>query len=445
MTELPGQGASTREPPHAPVSVTEVTYPDEGERLLGRQLDVPEPGSQGGRGYALDVRGWAVGRSSAVTEVELLDGDRSLRRVPVDIERQDVAASFEGAPGAGVSGFFLTCNTLRVAPRFELALRVTLADGGVAELARITGSRAPLRPTFEPSRKPLMVTTMGRTGSTMLMRLLAGHPDLVAVPPFEYEPKVASYWLEVLLALSDPASYRRQLASGRNLTERWWLGDPTPLPRPIGDDELAAWLGADAIVELADFCLARVEALYARVAAEQGKEEASFFAEKYWAASTAPAFARELYPASREVFVVRDFRDMLASMYAYNEMKGYVGFGRQFAASDREHVADLGRRASLLLAGYRSRADRAALVRYEDLVGDPDGALTTLLGRLELDPGPATVSAMREGLRRSETGSHMTTEDPEQSIGRWRRDLPPELRDAAEEAFAPALEGFGYE
>ena len=31
---------------------------------------------------------------------------------------------------------------------------------------------------------------------------------------------------------------------------------------------------------------------------------------------------RELYPGARELFLVRDFRDMIASMRAYNERKG---------------------------------------------------------------------------------------------------------------------------
>jgi hypothetical protein len=39
----------------------------------------------------------------------------------------------------------------------------------------------------------------------------------------------------------------------------------------------------------------------------------------------------------------------------------------------------------------------------------------------------------------------VTSETPEGSIGRWRRDLEPELAEACEEAFGGALEAFGYE
>jgi hypothetical protein len=267
---------------------------------------------------------------------------------------------------------------------------------------------------------------------------------VVTAPPFEYEPTVASYWAEVLLALSEPASHRRQLSPGRNLTERWWLGDFTPLPRPIHQPDVAEWIGQEAIIELADFCLGRVEALYSRIATGRGKPGARYFAEKLWGASEIPAFIWELYPQGREIFVVRDFRDMLASMYAFDAKKGYQGFQRQFADSQADHVRELGRRASRMLAAFTERQDTAALVRYEELVKNPEPTLTALLEKVGLDGDPATVAAMREGLRQSDVGGHVTTDDPAQSIGRWRRDLSPEVQEACEAAFAPALEGFGY-
>jgi Sulfotransferase family len=288
-----------------------------------------------------------------------------------------------------------------------------------------------------------MVTSMGRTGSTMLVRLLGEHPDVVSVPPFEYEPKVATYWAEILLELTDPAGYRRQIAPGRNLEDRWWLGESIPLPRPLKSEAISGWLDSDALDELASFCLGRVDALYGRIAEHDGKAGASLFAEKYWGATATPALVRELYPDHREVFIVRDFRDMLASMHAFDEKSGFVRFGRQFADSDAQHVHELGRRAARLLAAFEAQP-AAALVRYEDLVRDPDSTLAGLLQRLELDGDPATIAAMRDGLERSDVAHHVTTDDPEESIGRWRRDLPPELQEASLEAFGPALEGFGY-
>jgi hypothetical protein len=46
--------------------------------------------------------------------------------------------------------------------------------------------------------------------------------------------------------------------------------------------------------------------------------------------------------------------------------------------------------------------------------------------------------------RGPETERHSTSPDAEASIGRWRRDLDPELQRACHEAFGEALEVFGY-
>ena len=37
---------------------------------------------------------------------------------------------------------------------------------------------------------------------------------------------------------------------------------------------------------------------------------------------------RQLYPRAREIFLVRDPRDTLASMLAFNARRGFVDFGR---------------------------------------------------------------------------------------------------------------------
>ena len=100
--------------------------------------------------------------------------------------------------------------------------------------------------------------------------MLAAHPEIVAYRPFEYEPRVATYWMGVFRALSDPASYRRQLAPTGTIDGAWWLGEQTPLPGPIRDPALDPWLDATAIGELAGVAQQRIERLYTEVAAAQG-------------------------------------------------------------------------------------------------------------------------------------------------------------------------------
>ena len=102
--------------------------------------------------------------------------------------------------------------------------------------------------------------------------MLAGHPEILAWPPFEQEPRVVTYWIEVLRALARPDSFMRQVAPAGNLNGDWWLGRRDPRPRALGDTDIQAWLAGEAVEELAAFAQTRIESLYGRLAARDGRE-----------------------------------------------------------------------------------------------------------------------------------------------------------------------------
>jgi hypothetical protein len=426
--------------------IIEVLPTPPGDALSGFSLDAPQPGAADT--YALDLRGWVVGARSPVASVLVLHDGVLLRLLPLEVDRPDVAAAHPGLPEAERSGFFGTLSALSLEPRFELQIEVRLEDGTQLPLALVRGTRAPLRSSFEPRLQPLLLTTLGRTGSTAVVRMLAAHPEIVAYRPFKHEPRVATYWMGVFQALSDPASYRRQLAATGTIDGLWWLGEQTPLPRPIRDAALDPWLDATAIGELAGVAQQRIERLYTEVAGTQERPEARYFVEKY-RADPVSELMLELYPRAREVMLVRDFRDMIASMFAYNEKRGRQGgFRRDRATSDRDYILnDVGVSAGALADAWARRSDTAHLLRYEDLVLRPEETVQALLAHLGLDAGPGAVEPMLGSLLARDSGSegHRTIADPRESIGRWRRDLSDEVEAACAEALGRPLETFGYE
>jgi hypothetical protein len=426
--------------------ITEVLPTPQGGALAAFALDSPQAGVAADT-YALDLRGWVVGAESPVASVLVLRDGLLLRRLPIEIDRPDVAAGHPELPQAQRSGFFGTLSALALGTSFELQLEVRLEDGRRLPLALVRGTREPLRSPFEPRRQPLLLTTLGRTGSTAVVRMLAAHPEIVAYRPFEYEPRVATYWIGVFRALSDPASYRRQLAPTGTIDGTWWLGEQTPLPRPIRDPALDPWLDASAIGELAGVAQQRIERLYTEVAAAGGRPDAPFFVEKY-RADAVPELMLELYPGAREVMLVRDFRDMIASMFAYNEKRGRQGFRRDRATSDHDYIVnDVGVSVNALAGAWARRSGTAHLLRYEDLVLRPEETVQALLAHLGLDAGPSAVEPMLGSLLARDSGSegHRTVPDPRESIGRWRRDLSDEVAAACAEALGRPLETFGYE
>ncbi len=420
-------------------------HPAAGDDLWGFHLDAPEAGAAGGA-FAFDLRGWVLGRRERVTSVEVKDGERLLWRVPVAIPRPELREVYPDAEGADDAGFFTVVNSLNVGREFEILIRARMEDRTRVNMVTLRGTREPLRTGFDPAIEPLMVTTLGRTGSTILMKVLATHPTITAYRPFEHEPRAMSYWLGVMTTLTDPISYRRQINPSGPIDGTWWVGAEQPLPRRFRDPALTRWLDHDAVRQVGAFCQSRIEALYAQVAADAGRADPRFFAEKY-RPDRIPEMVWELYPRAREVVLVRDFRDMVASMFAYNAKRGREGFRRDAFDDDAQYVLSEIKNGVTALAGaWEKRRDRAHLVRYEDLVLRPEETIAALLGYLGLDATGAQAGAMADALtaRDEETEFHRTTADPRASIGRWKRDLGDDARRACEQALAGGLETFGY-
>ena len=218
------------------------------------------------------------------------------------------------------------------------------------------------------------MSTLGRSGSTWATKLLSSHPAIVAYPPFRSEAKVSSYWAEVFLALSEPSSYR-QSVDALISTDDWWLGNGYVFGNGL-DDQLLAWLGHDHVEELMSFCKGRIEAFYEGLAAQENGTPPRYFAEKRLPHVHATLALLDMFPGTRELFLVRDLRDMVCSIFAYNEKRGFPYFNRDRASSDEDYVRTyLAPGVDALLADWRQRAESARLLRYEDLVLHPEQTL----------------------------------------------------------------------
>ncbi len=425
------------------VSIDEVALEPGNETLVACGLDTPASGLESPY-YGFDLRGWVIGRGGPARRVIVRYAAGELRDVPVDITRPDVEAQHPEREWAGRSGFFLPIGALKLDPAFELDLSVAYEDDTVAHLGTIRGRRAQLSSLFEPRIEPILLTSLGRTGSTAVMQLLSSHPEVVAYRPFEYEPRVVAYWIDLLQDLSEPVAFRRQVTPMGPLEDGWWAGRQPPYPRRLMDDQLQALLGGENIDHLALFAQERIDLFYRRVAELGGRPEATRFVEKF--APRTAGLTRELYPGAREIVLVRDFRDMVASIFAFNRKRGFPGFGRDRASSDVDYVTTrIANSVDAFTDAWRARSQDAHLVRYEDLVQRPRETVAGILEHLRLEAEPATIEGMLASIESSAADAHRTIAAPELTIGRWREDLPSEVKDACARALGPALRQFGYE
>ncbi|HVQ40061.1 MAG TPA: sulfotransferase, partial [Pyrinomonadaceae bacterium] len=248
---------------------------------------------------------------------------------------------------------------------------------------------------------------------------------------------------------ASPHSYLQSLAMADD-RRFWWIGHKEfPIVRMIDQDPAAQWLGGPAIENLWTFARNQIIGFYEASAAFQSKStvQPRYFVEKSLPNPVLREVQRELFPGHPEIILVRDFRDMLVSILAFDEKRGQKGFGGDLRPG-AEYVAWLGRAAAQLLYNWQTATEGAVLVRYEDLVQRPASVLQGLLRYLQLKDSDALVKGMILSAETVEPGAqqqHRTSLDSQASIGRWRNELPDELRESSQQAFGEALAVFGYE
>ena len=411
------------------------------EHLAGASVEVPARAAELDRWW-IPISGWVLGRDAPVQTVEVVHQHVPLRSVPAGLERLDVGWSYPDVAHAANSGFNLRTAALGLPETFVLRLEAGFADGHRVPFALIRGRRRALSIAPATTLHPIAVTGLGRCGSTLAMAMLAGHPQVVAASGFPYAARPGAYWLQMLRVLSGPADSVGSAHPDTFEQNIHWVGSHPFNAAPLTDTPAAGeWLGCVYPEQLASFCAWSADALYQRVAADQGRTRARYWAEKHEPGAV-PRLLSELDGDGRELLLVRDFRDMACSMLEFARRRGQA-----HGATDEEFIVSLAPAVARLVAYASERGERAHVVRYEELVTEPRETLAGILAHLELDAGDALLDELVGSATAAspELTAHRTTPDAEASIGRHTEELSPEAAEAAEAAFGPALDTFGYQ
>jgi Sulfotransferase family len=416
------------------------------DKIQAFSVDAPRIG--GRNVYDIEFAGWVLGINEPVQEIEIHQGGAVIRKVPLDQERRDVAHDYPDSPGSGTCGFRTWVSVIGLEPDLKLQLRAVLADGTRARLGSVTLRHQPVQSGFQPRLQPLMLTTMGRAGTTWTMRLLSEHPEIVVHRWHPYELRTARYWWHMFKTLSEPRDPYHSAQADHFQTNKQWVGYNPFYPEPIAvTPGLVEWMGRDYVEDFARFCQRSAEETYLRIAAGQGQPNVKYMAEKH-RADNLPWLVWELYPKAKEIFLVRDFRDVYSSMLAFNEKFGRRAFGPAHIESDADFASFL-RNSTIrnLSRSWPKRKDRAHLIRYEDLITRPTEILHGVLTYLELDASDATIDGMidRASAENPEMKRHLTSSEVSTSLGRWKSSLSPELQSVANSTFGDVLQQFGYQ
>jgi hypothetical protein len=276
---------------------------------------------------------------------------------------------------------------------------------------------------------PVLVTSFGRSGSSLLMHRLSRQPEIIIPGGFPYETRLATYYANAYRLLTEYDD-DAEVADPNRLGRATSLGS---IPFLDAIARYPAFFRGHAHGVLAA-CFGRLStAFYQEAATIEQRGAARMFAEKCDFAEDSRAILYALFPDLREIVLVRDLRDLYCSSRAFWHL------------DDESALLRLRRVRDMMLGLYHDTQPRMMLLRYEDLVLDPVGTgrrvadFLDLAAPFEIDlPGEAKMFA-----------THATTANPRSSIGRWAREtLPPAIKtliaesDAFDKAFRYQQSGY---
>lgn len=260
------------------------------------------------------------------------------------------------------------------------------------------------------SLSPIFVGGAPRSGTTLTRAILDAHPDIACGPELRAFPALARLYRETSATMGDsfathfdfgPEALR---ATFRNLIASFL----EPLQRRSGK----------------------------RLVAEKTPANALFFRELF-----------TLFPDSRFVHVLRDPRDVVASLVRMDWRDARTGARLAITASVEGAAEGW---VGHVTAARAARAAGAPVfdLAYENLIAEPVRALAALFSFLGVDFADAALAhhkSFRAGAGENETSAAAVARPINAgAVGRWRRDLSAAEVRAVERIAGPLLAECGY-
>jgi hypothetical protein len=297
------------------------------------------------------------------------------------------------------------------------------------------------------SLQPLLVDYFTRDGSTLMMRLLASSPQVAVGGGYPYEHKYFAYLYRWARMIDRPDWPRKLWNGGRLATllqeqQMPMIGAPPWRPRELFD----AGRGGE---DISDYAFRMIWEEFSRRAADQTRKrfkrdgDVRYYAEKHLS-SWQVDFSR--MPPVQLIALLRDPRDTYISIMTFSKKRERAGrnraMGRQPGESEEawleRHLARQKERLQWLRKALKKGT--VPVVRYEDLVLNLEAEAQRLEEILGIELDPAAVAA-DEKMR----ATHVSAATPEASVGRWQREMAPELVRRFNDELGSELEALGFD
>jgi len=280
------------------------------------------------------------------------------------------------------------------------------------------------------AERPVFVCGPHRSGTTLVRNLLDGHPQLSVLPA---EGTFLSSWRAKIEPLPRAEKIRalgcewlRRLANPINQVPYWLLGRTTAenTPYVLFARRLLAWWAVLENYYGTGRTLLPLMALALAYAACDGPPGIDARVERWVEKTPTNEFYLDLVwaeaPATKVIHVVRDPISIYASRKQLEEKN--LGTFR----NARRVLEDLARSFEIAAKHpAQSEEDRYLLVRYEDLLAEPEAVMERLAAFLGIEPDPILLTPTVANRPAYPNSAFRLKEEPG-SILRWTQDRRPE-------------------
>jgi hypothetical protein len=235
----------------------------------------------------------------------------------------------------------------------------------------------------------IFIVSQPRSGSTLLQRVLSGHPDVQSS---------AETWLMLhpMYGLRDRGIQTEYSSKWARAGTREFLSYYTDGP-DLYDDAIRAW----------------AKVIYGNALQRSGKRVFLDKTPRYY--FIVPDLLR-VFPNARFIFLIRNPMAVLAS-----ELSTYIKGNWRTLSDFRVDLVDA---PALILDGIERAGRRAIRVQYESFVADPEGQLESLCGHLGISHHPEMLEYSRtpppKGRMADPVGIHRHTRPSTDSLERWK-------------------------
>lgn len=329
--------------------------------------------------------GWCVSPIINVQNIELYTCGCLVATLVLNIENQEIVELFDYLKPPYRYSFHHRISKFIVPPSHKLEL-VAWGDDAKGDAARIPLGTLKLidfcvsQTVYRETTSPLLVVGMGRSGTTMLMGLLARHPQILVPGPPPFEMRQVTWLWQCAHVMSAPFSRNSYSANSFETATPHIVGYNPYRNRDwdlvSGNSIIHTWQ-EDILPQAAITFSKRLVDDFVRGLSRSSTADHKTYVAQKMSLSSLIFFIRNIYADCKIVLLVRDFRDAWLSARDFNLKRSTQSFERAKFSTDEDWLRGAAHTAKATMDFHASFGNQIHLIRYEDIVRDPNKTFLT--------------------------------------------------------------------